>query len=113
MIEDVSFNDKIYALNKAFYQDRYNNTRTEDFWYVMDSISDELVLKWADRASKIKDPIREPWDTQEWLQLCNILSYMKNLDRKTQLPWSKSQKRFCTFMIIKFWDDLESIYCFI
>lgn len=111
MIE-ISFRDKIAALQSEFYRDRYNRTRTEDFWYVMDSISDELVLKWAERASRIKNPIGEPWDTQEWMQLCNILSYMKNLDRKTQLPWTKAQKRFCTLMIVKFWDDLEnSFYC--
>lgn len=111
-MNEVSFREKIVALRKAFLADRYNSNRTEDFWHVMDSISDELVLKWADRSSQIKNPINEPWDTQEWMKLCNILSYMKNLDRKSQMPWSKAQKRFCTFMIIKFWDDLEMIYCF-
>lgn len=112
MIEQVSFREKIDALRQAFTNDRYNSNRSEDFWHVMDSISDELILKWAERASKIKNPIGEPWNPQEWLQLNNILSYMKNLDRNTQLPWTVSQKRFCTFMIIKFWDDLDIIYCF-
>lgn len=111
MIE-VSFREKINALREEFLRDRLNSNRTEDFWHVMDSISDELVLKWAERASKVKDPIGEQWNTQEWLQLCNILSYMKNLDRKSQLPWTKAQKRFCIFMIIKFWDDLDMIHCF-
>lgn len=111
MIE-VSFREKINALREEFLRDRLNSNRTEDFWHVMDSISDELVLKWAERASKVKDPIGEQWNTQEWLQLCNILSYMKNLDRKSQLPWTKAQKRFCIFMIIKFWDDLDMLYCF-
>jgi len=111
-MNEVSFQEKIISLRKQFLANRYARQRTQDFWYVMDSISDELVLKWADRASKIKNPIDEPWDTQEWTQLCNILSYMKNLDRQKQLPWSLAQKRFCTFMIIKFWDDLDMIYCF-
>ena len=111
MIE-VSFREKINALREEFLRDRLNSNRTEDFWHVMDSISDELVLKWAERASKVKDPIGEQWNTNEWMQLCNILSYMKNLDRKSQLPWTKAQKRFCIFMIIKFWDDLDMIHCF-
>lgn len=111
-MNEITFSQKINALRQAFLLDRYNSNRSEDFWFVMDSISDELVLKWAERASKITDPIDEPWIPQEWMQLCNILSYMKNLDRKTQLPWSKAQKRFCTFMIVKFWDDLDMIYCF-
>lgn len=111
MIE-ISFRDKIIALQTEFLRDRYNPKRTEDFWWVMDSISDDLVLKWAERASLIKNPTVESWDTKEWLQLCNILSYMKNIDRKTQLPWTKAQKRFCTLMIVKFWDDLEMAHCF-
>lgn len=112
-MNEFSFRDKIVALQKEFLRDRLNPNRTEDFWLVMDSISDELVLKWADLASQIKNPINESWDTKEWLQLCNILSYMKNIDRKTQLPWTKAQKRFCTLMIIKFWDDLEMRHCFL
>lgn len=111
-MNEISFREKINALRGSFINDRYNSNRSEDFWFVMDSISDELVLKWADRASEIKNPVNEPWDAKEWLQLCNILHYMKTLDRKTQLPWTKSQKRFCTFMIIKFWDDLEIKHCF-
>jgi len=109
-MNEYSFRDKIVALQREFLRDRYNHNRTEDFWVVMDSISDELVMKWAERASKVKNPINEPWDTKEWLQLCNILSYMKTLDRQKQLPWTLAQKRFCTLMIIKFWDDLECIY---
>ena len=77
MTEEITFRDKITALSVAFYKDRYNNNRSKEFWYVMDSINDDLVLKWADRASKIKNPIGEPWDTKEWMQLCHILSYMK------------------------------------
>lgn len=111
-MNEVSFREKIVALRTTFLADRLNYNRSEDFWHVMDSISDELVLKWADRASKIKNPIDEPWIPSEWTQLCNILNYMKNLDRMTQSPWTKKQKRFCTFMIIKFWDDLDMIYCF-
>lgn len=111
-MNETTFREKINALREAFVKDRHNPNRSENFWYVMDSISDDLILKWAERASKIKNPIDEPWDTEEWLKLCNILSYMKNLDRMTQLPWTKAQKRFCTFMIVKFWDDLDMIYCF-
>lgn len=109
---EFTFRDKINALRDEFLRDRYNSDRTEDFWYVMDSISDDLVLKWAERASQIRNPVTDNWEPQEWLQLCNILSYMKNLDRNTQLPWTKPQKRFCTFMIVKFWDDLDMIHCF-
>ena len=78
-MSEVSFREKINALRTDFLADRYNSDRSLDFWAVMDSISDELVLKWAERASKIKDPITEPWNPQEWLQLNNILSYMKNV----------------------------------
>ena len=56
-MNEVSFRDKITALRKAFLADRANHNRSEDFWWVMDSISDELVLKWAERACKIKNPI--------------------------------------------------------
>lgn len=111
-MEQFTFRDKIIALQKEFLRDRYNSNRSTDFWYVMDSIEDELVLKWAERALKIKSPINEPWDSKEFLQLSNIIQYMRNLDRKTQYPYTKTQKRFCIFMIIKFWDDLEMhFYC--
>ena len=110
MQEQVSFREIITALQKEFVSDRYNSNRSLDFWAVMDSINDDLVLKWAERTTHIKSPIGEPWNPQEWTQLCNIIHYMKTLDRMKQLPWSKAQKRFCTFMIIKFWDDLEMMY---
>jgi hypothetical protein len=76
----------------------------------MDSFNDEEILKWALRAGQIKTPAGEPWTPDEWLKLCNILTYMKHRDPMKELPWTKSQKRFCTFMIIKFWDDLEMMY---
>lgn len=109
-MNEYSFRDKITALQTEFLKDRYNSFRTPNFWYVMDSIDDELVIKWSERASKIKNPMSEHWDPSEWVQLNNILYYQKTYDKMTQLPWTKSQKRFCTFMIIKFWDDLDNIY---
>lgn len=109
---EFTFREKIVALRIAFLADRDNSNRTEDFWYVMDSISDDLVLKWAERASKVKNPIGEDWTTDEWQKLCNILHYMKTYDKYNEMPWTKAQKRFCTFMIIKFWDDIEmGLFC--
>lgn len=111
-MEQVSFRDKITALRHEFVVDRYNSSRSEDFWYVMDTIKDQDILKWAERASKVKSPIGEPWNPSEWTQLCNIIHYMNTYDKFNELPWTKAQKRFCVFMIIKFWDDLEmSYYC--
>jgi hypothetical protein len=109
-MEQISFREKIVALRDEFIHDRYNNNRTQDFWYVMDSFNDEEILKWALRAGQIKTPAGEPWTPDEWLKLCNILTYMKHRDPMNELPWTKAQKRFCTFMIIKFWDDLEMMY---
>jgi len=106
----VSFREKIIALREEFLRDRYNKNRNQDFWYVMDTFTDEEILKWALRAGNVKSPIGEPWVPSEWLQLCNILTYMKHRDPMNELTWSKAQKRFCTFMIIKFWDDLEMMY---
>jgi hypothetical protein len=111
-MEQISFREKISALREEFINDRYNHYRTEDFWYVMDSISDELILKWSLVAAHIKTPIGEPWIPDEYLKLCNILTYMKHRDPMTEMPWTKSQKRFCTFMIIKFWDEIEMDYFF-
>ena len=109
-MEQVSFRDKITALRHEFVVDRYNSSRSEDFWYVMDTIKDQDILKWAERASKVKSPIGEPWNPSEWTQLCNIIHYMNTYDKFNELPWTKAQKRFCVFMIIKFWDDLEMQY---
>lgn len=112
MLEQVSFREKITALRHEYVKDPLNSDRSKDFWYVMDSMSDELVIKWADRASKIKDPINDAYAPGEWMQLCNIIHYYRNYDKDRELPWTKAQKRFCTFMIIKMWDDLEmSYYC--
>lgn len=109
-MEQISFREKITALREEFLKDRYNSNRTQDFWYVMDTFKDEEILKWADRATKVKSPIGEPWNTQEFMQLCNIIHYMNTYDKFNEMPWTKAQKRFCTFMIIKFWDDLEMTY---
>jgi hypothetical protein len=113
MLEQVSFRDKIIALREEFINDRYNSTRTQDFWYVMDSIKDEDVILWAERAIKIKSNyVNESWNPREWEQCCNIIHFYKTCDRFKELPWTKAQKRFCTFQIIKFWDDLEIAHCF-
>lgn len=109
-MNEVSFREKINCLRTSFIEDRYNRDRSNDFWYIMDSISDELVLKWAERAVKVKNPIGENWTTDEWQKLCNILHYMKTYDKYKEMPWTQAQKRFCIFMIIKFWDDLEMSY---
>jgi len=109
-MNEVSFNEKIVALQQEWLRDPLNLSRTPDFWHVMDSISDDLVMKWSERASKIRNPVFNTWDSKEWLQLNNILHYQKTYDKMTQMPWTVGQKRFCTFMIMKFWDDLEGIY---
>lgn len=114
MTEAVTFREIICALRKCFIEQRQNNNYqyNQDFWHVMDSINDDLVLKWAERASRIKHPVHSTWVPSEWIQLCNILHYMKTYDPMNQSKWTKSQKRFCTMMIINLWDDLEmDHYC--
>jgi hypothetical protein len=115
---DISFRDKIAYLQDEYKQNPYNSNRNQTFWEVMDSISDELAVKWAERASRIKNPVMYPEflsdyeRTKEWEQLNRILYYYKTRDPMTQLPWTKAQKRFTIFQIIKYWDDLEmSYYC--
>lgn len=110
MTDTISFREKIIALRQETTTDLLNATQSPDFWYVVDSISDDLIYKWADRASKIKNPIHGKWIGDEWLQLNQILNYHKTYNAHTQLPWSKKQKRFCVMMIVKFWDDLEMMY---
>ena len=110
----MTFREKIVTLQREFFADRYNSKRSKEFWHLMDSLSDQEVILWTERATKIKSNfINEPWDSNDWYQTNNIIHYYKTRDPMTQMPWSKSQKRFCTFQILKFWDDLESIYCFI
>jgi hypothetical protein len=111
MIEQVSFREKIIELRKEFINDRYNDKRTSDFWYVMDSLTDEEVIRWAERAIKIKDNFcDESWDADEWHRACNIIHYYRNYDPMVEMPWTNAQKRFLSFQIIKFWDDLELRY---
>lgn len=109
-MNEVSFRDKIIALRNEYLSNTSNTNRTHDFWYVMDSISDELVMKWAERVSRIKTPIHGHYNSGEWFQLCDILHYMKTYDKYNELPWTVAQKRFCTLMIVKMWDDLEMDY---
>lgn len=110
-MNDVSFRDKMAALSTEFYKDRYNSLRSDDFWYIMDTFTDEQIILWAERATKLKNHfIHEGWDTKEWEQTNNIIHFYKTRDSKTQMPWTQSQKRFCTFQIVKFWDDLENQY---
>ena len=113
-MSDITFREKMVALRKCFIEQRKNDNYQydQDFWYVLDSISDDLVLKWADRASKIKSPVHSAWIVDEWHKLCNILHYMKTYDPYNQSKWTQSQKRFCTMMILNVWDDLEmDFYC--
>lgn len=112
MIE-ISFRDKIAALKIEYQKNVTDYNRNHDFWYVMDSISDELVFKWAERVLKIRNPSMFSWDTGEWMQLSRILNDFKYFDPQVQeVRWTKKQKRFCTFMVVKYWDDLEmNYYC--
>lgn len=107
---DVSFRDKIVALQQSWIKDQFNMNRTDDFWYVMDSISDELTIKWADRAVKCRGPINNaPSDSTEWLAVCNIIHYYKNSNNPKLSP---GQKRKCLFQVIRVWDNLEmDFYC--
>ena len=108
----MSFRDNIIKLQKEFLRDRYNSDRSKEFWHIADNLKDDDVILWAERATKIKGNfVNEPWISEDWRQCCNIISYYKNRDPMKQLPWTKAQKRFCTFMIIKFWDDLEIAHC--
>lgn len=109
MIE-VSFRDKIVSLQQDWVNDQYNMDRNKDFWYVMDSISDELAVKWAERAVQCGKPINgAPSDSSEWYAVCDILHYYKNSDKKQLSP---SQKRKCLFQVIRVWDNLEiKYYC--
>lgn len=112
-MNEVSFREKIVALKNEYQKDVSNYNRNNDFWYIMDSINDDLVFKWAERAAKIRHPTMFSWDPEEWRQLCQILNDFKHFDPMIRTePWTKKQKRFCTFMIVKYWDDLEmSYYC--
>lgn len=106
MIE-LTFREKIVALRIEWLRDVSNTGRDKDFWYVMDSISDDLVIKWAERAVKIRNPIHTNFISEEWMSVCNILHYMKNRNPYKESPWTLAQKRKCTFYIITMWDDLE------
>ena len=103
---DVSFREKIVALQKEWLRDPTDTMRTPDFWFVMDSISDELTVKWAERSVKIKNT-QGTQNNEEWLNVCNILHTYNNLDKKTLTP---GQKRKCLFNVIRYWDDLEMAY---
>lgn len=104
MIE-VSFREKIVALQEEWLKDPYNTKRTEDFWPVMDSISDELAVKWGERSVNIKNS-QGMHNTEEWLSACNILHTYKQLD-KDKKKLTPGQKRKLIFHIIRNWDDLE------
>jgi hypothetical protein len=105
MIE-ISFREKIVALQQDWLNDPYNLDRSYNFWYVMDSISDELAIKYAEMAIKCKTPINKlcPSDPQEWLAVCNIISYYNNSEDK---KLSAGQKRKCLFQVIRYWDNIE------
>lgn len=110
-MNEVSFREKIVSLKDAYQADVTDYNRNPDFWYIMDSISDDLVVKWAERTLQIRYPSMFPWDTGEWQQLSKILYAYKSFDPMEQeIRWTKKQKRFCTFMVVKYWDDLEMTY---
>lgn len=112
----ISFRDKIVYLQDEYMNDPYNKLRHQIFWNIMDSISDELAVQWGERASKVKNPACYPkflteYDkSRDWDQMNRILNYQKTRDPMTEMPWTKAQKRFVIFQIIKYWDDLECHY---
>jgi len=110
MNDRPSFREMIVALRAESTKDLIEATQSQDFWFVIDRLTDEDLLKWGNRAASIESPYNGPWVPSEWLQLCNILTYMKHRDPMTELPWSKKQRRFCAMMIIKYWDELEMMY---
>lgn len=103
-----TFREKITALHQVWSQDMDNYQRNKDFWYVMDSIETELVMKWAERAVSIKNPIHGKLIPNEWQTCCNILNTVKNSTPKIEL--SNKQKRLLIFYIITMWHDLELVY---
>ena len=107
MIE-VSFSEKLSALYKEWEKDPLNTQRTNDFWHVMDSISDELAVKWGERSVNIKNT-QGTFDSQEWLSACNILHTYNQLDKDNK-RLTPGQKRKLIFSIIRNWIDLEGRY---
>lgn len=109
-MSEVSFREKIVALQHEWLQDPFDDKRNKDFWFVMDSISDQLTMKWTDRATKLRNTQHNiPGTSDEWLAVCNIL-YMYNNDNAKDKTLSPGQKRKCIFYIIRMWDDLEMAY---
>lgn len=106
----ISFREKIVALQHEWLKDQSNFNRTNDFWHVMDSISDELAVKWGERSVNIKNT-QGLYNSEEWLSVCNILHTYKQLDKDKQ-RLTPGQKRKLIFHIIRNWDDLEmASYC--
>jgi hypothetical protein len=78
----------------------------------MDSISDELIMKWAERAIRIIRPFHSVFNSAEHQTVVNILHYQRTYDPNTQMPWTQAQKRKCVFYIMSVWYDLElGHYC--
>jgi hypothetical protein len=110
-MNEISFREKIVALQHEWLKDPYDDKRTNDFWYVMDSISDELAIKYSKFAVKCKQSINDnsPSDPNEWIAVCNIINYYENSDKQVL---SVSQKRKCLFHVIRFWDNIEmTLFC--
>lgn len=110
-MNEVSFREKIVSLQNEWIKDPYNHDRSYDFWYVMDSISNELAIKYAKMAIKCTKSINDnsPSDPQEWFAVCNIINDYENSKEPYLTP---GQKRKCLFHVIRFWDNIEmALYC--
>ena len=103
-VSEVSFREKIVALQHEWLKDPYDDKRSYDFWMVMDSISDQLTEKWAERAIHLPTT-----NSTEWQAVCNIL-HMYKIDDSKNKKLSPGQKLKCIFYIIRMWDELEMRY---
>ena len=116
MIE-VSFRDKIVALRDEWRLNPIDEQKDPNFWIIMNSISEELAVKWGNRLLELK---YQNIVIDDFLSLRDILwsyKYNKSIEQKVFYDGeyhyiTKKQKLKILFKVIKFWDDLEmSYYC--
>ena len=93
-----SFNECICRLQLTYFSGP-EYQKNKDFWYIIDRLDNNDLLKWSERLTKTKQ-----LQGYDFVRTCNILfEYKKS-------GWSLKQKRSCAMQVIKHWDVLSYKY---
>jgi hypothetical protein len=124
VMEQVSFYTKIVALREEWLLHKSDDLNSPDFWYIMNSISEEEAIKWTTRLLQLNFSASEFYNSMTYdrlhvddlIQLQSVVYDYTSKEKKdifyegSYHKLTRSQKFLLIFKLIKHWEHLELAY---